>query len=40
MRLFQSEPKWVPLNRGTPECDQNQYRQEYLRSLGLANGQQ
>lgn len=36
MRLFQTEPKWVPLNRGTPDCDQNKYRMEYLSKLGLA----
>ena len=31
MRLFKEDPKWTPLNRGD-ETDQNQYRQEYLKT--------
>ncbi|KAF2790070.1 Acireductone dioxygenase [Melanomma pulvis-pyrius CBS 109.77] len=33
MRLFKEDPKWTPLNR-SGETDQNQYRQEYLKTRG------
>jgi 1,2-dihydroxy-3-keto-5-methylthiopentene dioxygenase len=33
MRLFKEDPKWTPLNRNS-ETDENQYRQEYLKSRG------
>ncbi|KAF2868521.1 1,2-dihydroxy-3-keto-5-methylthiopentene dioxygenase [Massariosphaeria phaeospora] len=33
MRLFKEDPKWTPLNRGG-ETDNNQFRQDYLKSRG------
>lgn len=32
MRLFQEEPKWLPLNRG-PDVDGNPHRKSYLGSV-------
>jgi len=36
VRLFKDEPKWVPHNRGA-ETDVNQYRADYLQSIGVAS---
>ncbi|KII95462.1 hypothetical protein PLICRDRAFT_150198 [Plicaturopsis crispa FD-325 SS-3] len=34
VRLFKDEPKWIPYNRGH-ETDVNEYRIDYLRSIGV-----
>ncbi|KAF2404749.1 1,2-dihydroxy-3-keto-5-methylthiopentene dioxygenase [Trichodelitschia bisporula] len=34
MRLFQDDPKWTPLNRGT-ETDTNEHRKAYLTARGI-----
>jgi len=33
MRLFRDEPKWTPLNRGTPQTDHIPSRLHYLEVL-------
>jgi 1,2-dihydroxy-3-keto-5-methylthiopentene dioxygenase len=33
MRLFQDEPVWTPYNRGTPECDDSEYRRKYAKEV-------